>query len=376
MARKVVQLDLATGELVVTPLMTEASEVDATPTADGIPRADGAGKIAAGWIPDSVRTVNVEEPDGVPALTAISTLVFDAGTVAFLGGGKARITGGGGDTITLQGRPIAANAPALGQTLIWSGSAWVPGDVISGSSDWMTNAQLVGLIDGVNRTFDLPAPAVPSTLSVFVEAGGALTAVPFAQVRYQNVALGVTPAANGYNGGGFYGSSPSSCLVDGVTSGAFWSSGYTPPVLRWVFAEAVAITRTSGWGEANWGFGGFATYTLEQSLDAGATWITVVTDLPANTQNVIAPTPAAATHWRVTGLTKQGYYEWLIYEVILEVALTVVTQVVLDTAPVVGTTPQASFRIARTGDPGTGSTATVPEGVSAATYLYLASHYI
>jgi hypothetical protein len=354
MARKVVQLDLTTGDLVVTPLMTEASEVDTTPTANGIPRADGAGKIAVGWIPDAVRTVNVEEPDGVPALTDIDTLIFDAGTVAFLGGGKARITGGGGDTINLQGRPVAANAPAVGQALIWSGSAWVPGDVISGSSDWMSSAPLIGLIDGVNRTFDLPAPAVPSTLSVFVEAGGALTAVPFAQVRYQNVALGVTPAANGYNGGGFYGSSPSSCLVDGAMTGAFWSSGYTAPILIWIFAEAVAITRTSAWSSTSNGFGGFGTYQVEQSLDGGATWATVVANQLAGLDNVITPKPTAATHWRVVGLTKPGYYEWAVCEVILEVALSVVTQVVLDTAPVVGTTPRASFRVVAT-PPGSGS---------------------
>ncbi|MBX0328258.1 discoidin domain-containing protein [Oscillochloris sp. ZM17-4] len=354
MARKVVQLDLTTGELVVTPDMTEASEVQTTPTASGIPRADGAGQIAAGWIPDAVRTVNVEEPDGVPALTDIDTLVFDAGTVAFLGGGKARITGGGGDTINLQGRPLAANAPEVGQALVWTGSTWAPGTIAGGGgSDWLTAVQLIGLVDGVNQTFDLPAPAIPSSLSVYIDDGGNLTEVPFTMASYENVVLGITPTANGFNSGGFYGSSPSSCLVDGAITGSYWSSGNTQPVVSWGLPEAKAVSRVAAYASTNGGFGGMASYMLEYS-DDNVTWLTAATNI---TSNVLFTLTAQDPHvwWRITGLSRWNGYEWSAIEMVLEAALATVETVIFDAAPAIGTVPRASFRVAPTIETGGGS---------------------
>jgi hypothetical protein len=348
--------------------MTEASEVQAAPTAGGIPRADGAGKIAAGWVPDAAKTIKVEESDGSPALTDISTLVFDPGTVANLGGGRARIAGGGGDTINIQGRPVASNAPDLGQALVWTGSTWAPGNVAGGGeSDWVYNAQLIGLVDGVNKVFTLSAPAVPSSLTVMVESGGALTVVPFTMPDYTNEALGITPTVNAGAAGGYYGSSPASCLVNGAITGAYWSPAYATPVVTWLFATAKAVARCACYSSTAGGFGGLATYKIERSVD-GATWIQVATDIPAGSSFVL-PTTNAAIGWRLVGVTKYNGYEWSAIEIQLETAAATVTTVTLATAPAVGAIPRASFRIAPTIDTGGSSGSTALSG-AAAVYLF------
>ncbi|NNJ10596.1 hypothetical protein EKD04_009670 [Chloroflexales bacterium ZM16-3] len=356
MARKVLQLNVATGLFEVTPAMTEASEVDSTPTAAGIPRADGTGVLAVGWIPDSVRTVNVEESDGVPALTDIGTLVFDAGTVAFLGGGKARITGGGGDTINLQGRPVAANAPDYGQALVWTGSSWAPATVSGGGgSDWLTAVQLIGLVDGVNREFALPAPALPSSLTVYVD-DGSLTEAAFTTPSHENVVLGITPTVNAGAFGGYWGSSPATCLVDGeLNQTIFWTPAYATPVVSWGLSAAKEIARVAVYASTYGGYGGISTYMLEYS-DDNVIWLTAATNIPSNGVFTLSP-QTSHVWWRITGLTK-GSYEWSSYEMILETALATVETVTCDTAPAIGTVPRASFRIVPTVVTGGGTTST------------------
>ncbi|NJL03086.1 MAG: hypothetical protein HC910_21885 [Spirulinaceae cyanobacterium SM2_1_0] len=120
MARKVIEL--YDGKLQQTPTeVIEASEASIIPTANGILRADLNGEIAAGWIPDSVRTVNIEEADGVPALTNILTLVVGANlTLTNLGAGSAQIDadeqGGSGVSLTVEeadGSPSVANVSKI-----------------------------------------------------------------------------------------------------------------------------------------------------------------------------------------------------------------------------------------------------------------------
>jgi hypothetical protein len=101
--------------------LVESSETNQAPTANGLPRADVQGKIDAGWIPDAVRTVNIEEADGVPALTNILTLVIGSNlTLTNLGGGEARIDadeqGGSGVSLTVEeadGSPSVADVSKI-----------------------------------------------------------------------------------------------------------------------------------------------------------------------------------------------------------------------------------------------------------------------
>jgi DNA/RNA endonuclease YhcR with UshA esterase domain len=90
MPRKVLEITAA-GEIARTPDMVESSEVATVPTTNAIPRANANGQIDAGWIPDSVRTVNLQEQDGAPVLTNIATIIVGNGDLTYVGAGIARI---------------------------------------------------------------------------------------------------------------------------------------------------------------------------------------------------------------------------------------------------------------------------------------------
>jgi hypothetical protein len=119
-ARKGILIDTATGEEVLKDVV-EASEVSQLASANGIPRADAFGKIVVDWLPDAVRTVNIEEADGVPALTNILTLVVGANlTLTNLGAGEAQIDaddqGGSGVSLTVEeadGSPSVADVSKI-----------------------------------------------------------------------------------------------------------------------------------------------------------------------------------------------------------------------------------------------------------------------
>jgi hypothetical protein len=95
----------------------EASEVSTTPAADRIPRGDEIGDIDPGWIPDSVRTINVEEPDGT-SFTNINTLQFPDGSLTNLGGGivdvAVAVASGGSITVReVDASPSIGNVTAI-----------------------------------------------------------------------------------------------------------------------------------------------------------------------------------------------------------------------------------------------------------------------
>jgi hypothetical protein len=165
----------------------EASEVSTTPAADRIPRGDEIGDIDPGWIPDSVRTINVEEPDGT-SFTNINTLQFPdgsltnvgGGVIAVAGGGDAQsirsypvattaptngqvlvfnattgqyepdlVAGGGGDATSIQGHPVSSAAPDIDDVLVWNGTAYAPQPAGSGGSvpEYVTVASLLTMAE-------------------------------------------------------------------------------------------------------------------------------------------------------------------------------------------------------------------------------------
>ena len=288
------------------------------------------------------------------APTDQQALVWDAtsatwgpGTAA---GGASSLDGdlsgttGSASVVKLQGRAVATTAPTDQQALVWdaASSTWGPGSVSSGTAA-VTTVQLIGVVDGVNCAFSLPTPAIPSSLTVYTDTGGASVAVSFTVPYYKNVVLGRVPADNGFTNGGFYGSSPSSVLVDGSTNNAYyWSSGNTTPVLTWTFDEPLVIARTNCWSSGYGGFGGLGGYYIESSVDA-MTWQTIETGIAAFTDHLL-PVSSPARYWRLVGQWK-GWYEWSATEVRLEIALSTdtTTEVILTTAPSVGTVLLASY---------------------------------
>jgi hypothetical protein len=111
MAQKVLALDLTSGRVKQsTGTFVEYTDTHTSPTASGIPRADGSGTISADWIPDSIRTINIREADGDPSLTDITDIVVGNGDLSYVGGGVARlktaadatVSGGGGASLTVQ----------------------------------------------------------------------------------------------------------------------------------------------------------------------------------------------------------------------------------------------------------------------------------
>jgi hypothetical protein len=121
MADKALKVNTSTGDVERTADLVESSEVNTTPNANQIPRADGSGDIDAGWIPDAVRTVNIQASGGVPSLTDILTLVIGNNlTLTNLGGGEAQIDAddqsGSGASLTVEeadGSPSVANVSKI-----------------------------------------------------------------------------------------------------------------------------------------------------------------------------------------------------------------------------------------------------------------------
>lgn len=127
MARPVVQIDLTTGELVRTPDVIEASEVDLTPTAGSIPRADGAGKIAADWVPalviSQLPVASDAEVSSTKVVRSDDSRLGNPGVGGDLSGTAASAT-----VIKLRGRAVASGSPSGGQVLAWNAttSQWEP----------------------------------------------------------------------------------------------------------------------------------------------------------------------------------------------------------------------------------------------------------
>lgn len=204
--------------------------------------------------------------------------------------------------------------------------------------------RLIGTIDGINRTFRLPQRAVPGSVVAFTQSAAlARSAAPLAETRFQSVVVGIVPTVNAGAGGGYYGSSPSACLIDGQTvdGSPFWSSVYTVPQVTWALPDPVVVARVFLSQSFYGGFGGCATYQLEQSAD-GATWTTVATALAADSNQDITPT--IARWFRIVGLTR-GTYEWAVNEITLFAKNLAIVEVVLNTAPAAGSTAYASYRV-------------------------------
>lgn len=109
MARKVLEVDLTTGQIQRTPdLVLESSDAVEAAVAQGIPRAGDDGRLAIEWLPDIPIGIDVTTASGSPSLLGISSLIIgDNLTLINAGGGAARIDGeagggGGGGSLTVQ----------------------------------------------------------------------------------------------------------------------------------------------------------------------------------------------------------------------------------------------------------------------------------
>jgi hypothetical protein len=133
MADKALKVNTSTGDVERTADLVESSEVNTTPNANQIPRADGSGDIDAGWIGDnslplgalaqsgatdgqvatynnstgdwepttiSGSAVTVRDIDGTPSISA-TTIEFTNGSVTDQGGGVARVATGGGSAVEI-----------------------------------------------------------------------------------------------------------------------------------------------------------------------------------------------------------------------------------------------------------------------------------
>jgi hypothetical protein len=167
-----VRLNLTTGELELAAVpVLDRDEASTAAGAGLIPRADGAGKLAAGWIPllmlaqlpvasdGEVSATKVPRADdsrlGNPPVGGDLSGTAASATVAKLQGRTvandapadgqglvwnqtsdqwepAAVGGDAGNATQIQGRDVASAAPTVGDALVWSGSAWAP-DQVEGS---------------------------------------------------------------------------------------------------------------------------------------------------------------------------------------------------------------------------------------------------
>ncbi|MEI6179296.1 MAG: hypothetical protein WCP31_00965 [Chloroflexales bacterium] len=126
--------NLETGELerVATPLLDQA-EASTTPSAGLLPRADGTGKLALGWVP-------VAADGEVSAVKVVRADDSRLGNPTV--GGDLSGTASSATVAKLRGRTVATTAPADGQVMTWDDAAqvWTPETPTSGGT--------VGLPDG------------------------------------------------------------------------------------------------------------------------------------------------------------------------------------------------------------------------------------
>ncbi|RRR75277.1 MAG: discoidin domain-containing protein [Candidatus Viridilinea halotolerans] len=380
-------IELSGGELVRTPDLVEASEVATVPSINGIPRANAEGRIAAGWVAplaidqvpvaaagevSSQKIVRADDPrlgssttGGDLAGPVVSATVvrlqnrafsatapangqvpmwshalnrWEPGTISSGGGGSD------GNATQIQGWPVDSAEPSAGDMFAWNGAMWTPTRA-TGNTPYVTDLQLIGTVDGTNTLFMLPMPAKQGTISVTTRpvAGGDTQQAPFTPA-FPNLLLNRMPIfANGYNSGGFYGSSPVSCVVDGKrTVSPFWSSGYTTPVLRWDFEEATALVSVVLVGTPPNGFGGCSTYRVERS-DNGIDWTVALASGDQGQDNNLT---GIARYWQVVGLTR-GQYEWSVSEVEFYGAVAHVTSINVHEAPSPGLAVFASYEVAQ-----------------------------
>ena len=165
---------------------------------NGVATLDGSGKLASAQIPaltssqiaqitpSAIGAMATSERAGLATLTA-GTLTTTQ--VAALTGDVISSAGNPATTVVqLQGRSLSNAAPSNGQTLQWSGTAWVPGTIPSGGSGggglaFYLNAGTAGQAPITNL------PGTPKELGRTAEvAGTTITSATLSQTGYDLIA--------------------------------------------------------------------------------------------------------------------------------------------------------------------------------------------
>ncbi|MEI8166129.1 MAG: discoidin domain-containing protein [Chloroflexales bacterium] len=140
--------NLETGELerVATPLLDQA-EASTTPSAGLLPRADGTGKLALGWVPvaadGEVSAVKVVRADDSRLGSVAVTFADIAGLLAspFAGAGDLIYANSGAERINVALTSLGASALASSQVYhFYYGFYTPPSRLISGVSPWWLSA--------------------------------------------------------------------------------------------------------------------------------------------------------------------------------------------------------------------------------------------
>jgi len=137
---------------------------------NGVAQLDGAGKLRTSQIP-ALTTSQIAQvtPASIGAISTDQQSTFatlTAGTlttsqVAALTGDVTSTAGNPATTVVkLQGNSVSSSAPASGQTLVWTGSAWAPATVPGGGGGGAN-----GLTFYLNQgtAADAPTTGIPNT---------------------------------------------------------------------------------------------------------------------------------------------------------------------------------------------------------------------
>jgi hypothetical protein len=113
---KAIILNTASGRQEYEDVVSE-EDIKTTSTAHAIPRGDGNGDIHEDWIPESVRSINISEPDGTQ-FTNVLNLQFPNGSLTNLGGGivdvAVAVASGGSITVReVDASPSIGNVTAI-----------------------------------------------------------------------------------------------------------------------------------------------------------------------------------------------------------------------------------------------------------------------
>ena len=404
MPKQAVHLNLSTGLLEFTPPLVESSEVNTAPSAGGIPRADINGQIAEGWIPPGVRTINIQEADGVPALTNIATLVVGNGDLVNLGGGLVRLRtaadaaggGGGGSALTVQTVDSATVVADVVTIVVPNGSLSDNGAgevslALSGGGGVSLAALRAYKVptpapNGVATQFMLPTPAVNGSVLVFEKLAGAtdyslvgpdhVLAAAQAIDYATGAAVSVTPYAS---------PSSMSALTDDYSGSYCGWNAYGADIDQqvWVrFDLTVARTVTSatitGWTSGGWSP---PNHHRWEYSDDGATWATAYTGVGPTAQGQVTTHTWASVgphrYWRlyvIDNHVNTGGYTTAIEELELIVAPgDSVTALTFATAPASTTTLLVLYEEYGAS---AGGVVSLPKAAAAATSLFLFENFI
>jgi hypothetical protein len=186
MAQKVLVLDLTSGRIKQSDnTFIESIDVFTSPTASGIPRADGAGFIDPGWIGGIIGISHLPvASDGEVSSTEL-VRADDSRLVSPAVGGDIAGTANAATVIKLQSRNISNAAPVDGDVIGWNDSLgqWEPTSPSgvgggSGGTDVYIHAPVraykepVQVTDGSRTVFTLPDNAVDGSVSVFEKLTG------------------------------------------------------------------------------------------------------------------------------------------------------------------------------------------------------------